>query len=270
ELRQHRDGAGRRVDPALRLGRRHALHAMHAGLELEPRVRALADDPADDLLVSAVLAFARAQHLDAPALVLGVSAVHPKEIAGEKRRLVAAGPGADLEEQVRVVLRILRHEVQRELALALLEPALERLRLLLAERPHLRVVAVRELLGRGQLLLEPAIRGEVPRHGLELRILARQLAKAILVGDRLRIAQQARGLLAALRERGQFLASRFVHDANRLTAAARAAKPCGCGLDIAGGSNARRLSGSASPRTREDMPRSSPKLGDAPGAAGPT
>src|SRR5690606_17694709 len=101
ELRQHRDGAGRRVDPALRLGRRHALHAMHAGLELEPRVRALADDPADDLLVSAVLAFARAQHLDAPALVLGVSAVHPKEIAGEKRRLVAAGPGADLEEQVR-------------------------------------------------------------------------------------------------------------------------------------------------------------------------
>src|SRR5690606_41144175 len=105
ELRQHRDGAGRRVDPALRLGRRHALHAMHAGLELEPRVRALADDPADDLLVSAVLAFARAQHLDAPALVLGVSAVHPKEIAGEKRRLVAAGPGADLEEQVRVVDR---------------------------------------------------------------------------------------------------------------------------------------------------------------------
>src|SRR5690606_22328531 len=95
----------------------------------------------------------------------------------------------------------------------LLELALERLRLLLAERPHLRVIAVRELLGRGQLLLEAAIRGEIPRHGLELGVLARQLAKTVLVGDRLRIAQQARELLVALRERGQLLANRFVHDA---------------------------------------------------------
>ena len=34
-LRQHRDGRGRGVDAALRLGLRHALHAVHAGLELQ-------------------------------------------------------------------------------------------------------------------------------------------------------------------------------------------------------------------------------------------
>src|SRR5690606_21207765 len=121
ELRHHRDGARRRVNPALRLGDRHALHAMNAGLELEPRVRASADDPADDLLVPAVLAFARAQHFDPPALRLGVSAVHAEEIAGEERGLVAAGAGPNLEEEIRVVVRILRHEVHRKLALARLE-----------------------------------------------------------------------------------------------------------------------------------------------------
>ena len=56
ELRQDRDGARRGVDAPLRLGRRHALHAMRAGLELEPRKRAAPDDAADDLLVAAVLA----------------------------------------------------------------------------------------------------------------------------------------------------------------------------------------------------------------------
>ena len=35
-LRQHRDGRRRGMDAALRLGLRHALHAMHAGFELQP------------------------------------------------------------------------------------------------------------------------------------------------------------------------------------------------------------------------------------------
>ena len=56
ELGQDRDGARRGVDASLRLGRRHALHAVRAGLELQERVRAAADDAADDFLVAAVLA----------------------------------------------------------------------------------------------------------------------------------------------------------------------------------------------------------------------
>ena len=63
ELRQDRHRARGGVDPALRLGRRHALHAVGAGLELQQREGALADDAADDLLVAAVLAGALA---DAP------------------------------------------------------------------------------------------------------------------------------------------------------------------------------------------------------------
>ena len=35
-LGQHRDGRGRGVDAARRLGVGHALHAVHAGFELQP------------------------------------------------------------------------------------------------------------------------------------------------------------------------------------------------------------------------------------------
>ena len=45
-LGQHRDGHRRGVDAALRLGHRHALHAVHAALELEAAVGALALRPA--------------------------------------------------------------------------------------------------------------------------------------------------------------------------------------------------------------------------------
>ena len=110
ELRQDRDRARRGVDAALRLGRRHALHAVRAGLELELRIGAAADDAADDLAVAAVLAGALAEHLDAPALALGVARVHPEQVAGEDRGLVAAGAGADLEEDVALVARVRRDQ----------------------------------------------------------------------------------------------------------------------------------------------------------------
>ncbi len=41
-LGQHQDAGGAGVHPALRLGDRHPLHAVHAALELQQRVRRLA------------------------------------------------------------------------------------------------------------------------------------------------------------------------------------------------------------------------------------
>ena len=55
-LRQDGHGDGRRVNAPLRLGGRHALHAMHAGFELEARERAVAGDAADDFAVAAMFA----------------------------------------------------------------------------------------------------------------------------------------------------------------------------------------------------------------------
>ena len=52
-LGQHRDRRRRGVDAPARLGRRNALHAVHAGFELQAREHALAGDRGDDLLVAA-------------------------------------------------------------------------------------------------------------------------------------------------------------------------------------------------------------------------
>ena len=50
------------------------------------------------------------QHLDLPALTLGVARVHPEQVRGEERRFVAAGAGADFEHDVLGVVGILRDE----------------------------------------------------------------------------------------------------------------------------------------------------------------
>src|SRR3954470_3058750 len=65
-----------RVNAPLRFRRRHTLHPMRTGLELEPRERAAPDDAADDFAVAAVLAMVLAQDLDAESFALRVARIH--------------------------------------------------------------------------------------------------------------------------------------------------------------------------------------------------
>ena len=67
-LGQHRDGRRRGVDAAAALGHRHALDAVDAAFELQPREHALAGDRGDHLLEAADFGRARRDHLDPPAL----------------------------------------------------------------------------------------------------------------------------------------------------------------------------------------------------------
>src|SRR5271156_28190 len=106
-LRHHGDGRGGGVDAPLRLSRRHALHAGHAALELQLGESAAPDDFGDDFLVAASRAFARGEHFDLPALRLRIFYIHSEEIAREQSGLVAARPGANLENDVAVVGRVL-------------------------------------------------------------------------------------------------------------------------------------------------------------------
>src|SRR5690348_9785600 len=127
------------MDAALRLGLRHALHAMPAGLELEARVGALPDDARDHLLVAAELGRALRDDLDLPAAALGVAGIHAEEISGEEPRLVAAGAGADLEERVALVVRVLRDERLLKACLELFHAGARALQLLVGERLHSRI-----------------------------------------------------------------------------------------------------------------------------------
>ena len=107
QLRQHRHGAGARVDAALRLRFRHALHAVHAAFKPEARKGVHAADDEIDLPDAAELGLAAVDDLNGEALPLGVHFVHPEKIGGKKGAFLAADAAADLHDDVFSVVRIL-------------------------------------------------------------------------------------------------------------------------------------------------------------------
>src|SRR5690606_37996949 len=88
---QDSDGRGRGMDAPRAFRHRHALHAVHAALELQAREDALAGDRGDGFLVAADFTRAFLEHGELPAMEIGIALVHAEEIAGEQSRLVAAG-----------------------------------------------------------------------------------------------------------------------------------------------------------------------------------
>ena len=97
-LGQNGHGRRRGMDAPARFGFRHPLHAMHAGFVFQPGEDALALDPGRGFLDPAKLGLGEVEHLEGPALRLGIAAIHGQKIAREQRRLLAAGAGADLDD----------------------------------------------------------------------------------------------------------------------------------------------------------------------------
>src|SRR5207244_4043113 len=64
----------------------------------------------DHLLEAPEAGRARGEHLDAPAVPLGVARVHAEELGSEQARLVAARAGTDLEHRVALVVGVLGEE----------------------------------------------------------------------------------------------------------------------------------------------------------------
>ena len=146
-FRQDGDGDGRGVDAAARLGCRHALDAVDAALVFQLAVGAAPFDRRDDFLEAADAGVAARHHLDAPALALGVLAVHAEQLGGEQRGFVAAGAGADFEHDVLFVVRILRDQQDLQFGDERVAPRDQRLQLLLRELAHVGVAAGDQLLG---------------------------------------------------------------------------------------------------------------------------
>src|SRR5215212_8999885 len=102
------DGHRRRrgVYAALALGLRHPLDPVRAPLVLEDRVGAVAAYLHGHLLETTDLGRARREGAMLEAEAVGVAGVHVVDLAREERRLVAAGPGPDLDDDVLVVVRV--------------------------------------------------------------------------------------------------------------------------------------------------------------------
>ena len=196
-FRQHSDRHGRSVNAALRLGLGHALHAMHAALVLHARIHAVAFDDGDDFLQSADARLRRREHFHLPALGFGVAVVHAEDLRREQRGFVAAGSGADFQDDVLLVIRILGQQQHLQLFFDGANALFQAIELLLRIGAHLGIALVLE-------------------HRLALANAARQvLVLAILLHDRLQLAVRLRGLLIARRvgddlRRSQRLCQLFV------------------------------------------------------------
>ncbi len=115
---------------------------------------------------------------------VGVALVHAEQVAGEQRRLLAAGAGAEFEDGVLLVGLVLRQELHFQLPLELLDLGTERFQLGFRERGHFPV-------GGGivdQLLQIVALMRGAPELGdggddrVELGELARETHIALLIG----------------------------------------------------------------------------------------
>ena len=128
-LGHHQHAGGGRVHAALALGDRDPLDPVHAALELQQRVRRLARlggalglHGDGDGLEAAEVGLGGVELLGLPAAPLGVAGVHPQQVAGEQRRLLAALAGLDLQQRVLGVGRVAGHQEVPQPLLGVLAP----------------------------------------------------------------------------------------------------------------------------------------------------
>ena len=185
-LGQHRDGRRRGVDPALRLGLRHPLHAVRPALELEHRVGAVALDLERRVLEAPDLGRREREVLDREPALLGVAGQHLVEVAREQGRLVAAGAGPDLDDHVLVVVRVALDHRQADLLLELLEPG----RRIGEDLAQLLVLAalVEQLARSLEVVAKPSPLQRQGVRALELAELAPDRGVALAVADHPRVA----------------------------------------------------------------------------------
>ena len=98
------------MDAPLCLRRWNTLHPMGARFEFQLREDTPTGHATDDFAVPAVLTTIFADDLDGQRVTFGVTRVHAKQVAGENGRFVAAGAGADFQEDVLVVPRVFRDQ----------------------------------------------------------------------------------------------------------------------------------------------------------------
>ena len=109
-LRKHRNGYCRCLDASLRLRFRYALYAMHTGLKLETRIRALTVYHKGNFLKALELGLICVYQLGFESRSLSIHIVHTVQIICEKCSLVASGAASYLDNNILVIIRILRQK----------------------------------------------------------------------------------------------------------------------------------------------------------------
>ena len=199
----------------LRFCRRHALHAVAAGLEAQRAVDPIAIDAQHHFLEAAELARRLAEHLGLPALAFGKTRVHAQQVAREQRGLVAAGAGADFEERRAGVVGVLGQQQALHFVFELPQFGLGVRDLLMGHRDHVGILGGAGLgqhLARGrQIVFASAAAREAAGQLRDFGVLARQRHVLRHVGHDVLARQQEVELFEALGKAFQLLAEKGFH-----------------------------------------------------------
>ena len=124
-FRQHGDGGGGGVDPALGLGRRHTLHPMDPTLVAETPENRCPGNPENHLAKPSEVGRARVHLLNLETERIGIPGIHAEKIGREKSGLGPAGAGPDFHDGVAVFVRLRRKKRDLDRALEFRDPGLE-------------------------------------------------------------------------------------------------------------------------------------------------
>jgi len=156
------------MDAPAGLGLGHPLDPVNAALELQPGKDPLAVDPRHQLAQPAKIALGHLHDLKAPALRLGVFLIHPHQVGGKQRRLLAAGAGSDLQYRRARIGGILGQKCKAQPFLHRRQGGAQPRQLFLGQGAHLGIGAHR--LGLGQIDQGAGMFGDPGHHRLQLGI----------------------------------------------------------------------------------------------------
>jgi hypothetical protein len=155
-LGEHGHGGGGGVDAALGFGGGDALHAVDSALVAQAAEDGVAGDLEDDFFEASESGGAGVHRFNSEPLGFRVALIHPVEVGGEERGLVAAGAGADLDDGVAVLGFVGREEGELDVAVEDGQTALDLRDLGGGKFRHFRVGAVGQFLIFGELRAEAA------------------------------------------------------------------------------------------------------------------
>ena len=230
---QHGDGARARMCSALRFRCRNALHAMATRLKPQLAVDAVALNAKHNFLVATKITRRLRHDFGAPTPPLAIPQVHPRQIGGEQCRLVTPGAGANLDERIACVIRIVRQQCELQFAMQTLDVRARLADFILGQFSHVGIgqqgsgghqVLLTRLEARVQL-------GQRRRFGM----LFAQRTIARHVGAHRRVGERRFKLAQAQREAFELLTKRVFHALSGVTTSRAQAQPSASAGCVGGG-----------------------------------
>ena len=204
-FRQNRDGGRGSMDAALLLGGGHTLDAMDAAFILQLGIDFVALNRGDDFFHATERGWRAFQHFDFPALRFRVTRIHAEKFSSEERGLIAACSGANFQQNVFLVVRILWKEKQFQFALDRFLARGELLFFFVSQLLHFRVVGFNDHLMRSrQVLFDLLVFAVLGDDFFELGVLLGELLEARRIGHGLRSRELLRQLVVARLQLIQF------------------------------------------------------------------